>query len=201
VAKPDPAAAETDEPVFRFTIYADVTDATGETRTDQRTIQAGFATLQAELALEAWQTDTNPVVTKLMTTTLDGEPQAAVGKVSVFRLKEPPHVLRRPLVAAGYAPWARMPAPANDRDPADPEGWEAGALVLEKEFATDAAGKAQLAWPLGAGLYRAQLETKDRFGRRVSARRTIHVLKPDAAQLEVKIPHLVAALSWSLEPG
>ena len=39
VAKPDLSVAEKDEPIFHFTVYADVTDTTGETRSAQRTVQ------------------------------------------------------------------------------------------------------------------------------------------------------------------
>ena len=37
VARPAPSVSEKDEPVFHFTVHADVTDTTGETRSDQRT--------------------------------------------------------------------------------------------------------------------------------------------------------------------
>ena len=39
IAKPDLSVAEADEPVFHFTVHADVTDTTGETRSAQQTVQ------------------------------------------------------------------------------------------------------------------------------------------------------------------
>ena len=46
-AKPDLAVPEKDEPIFRYTVYADVTDTTGETRSNQRTVQVAYTALQA----------------------------------------------------------------------------------------------------------------------------------------------------------
>ncbi len=45
-AKPDPTVAEKDEPIFRYAVTADVTDTNGETRTGERTVQAGYTALQ-----------------------------------------------------------------------------------------------------------------------------------------------------------
>ena len=45
-AHPDPSVSEKDEPTFRFTVYADVTDTTGETRSDQRVINIAYTALR-----------------------------------------------------------------------------------------------------------------------------------------------------------
>ena len=49
-ARPDPSVSEKDEPRFQFTIHADVTDITGETRTDQRVVNVGFTALSVVVA-------------------------------------------------------------------------------------------------------------------------------------------------------
>ena len=74
-------------------------------------------------------------------------------------------------------------------------------MVLEKGFTTDAEGSAKLEFKLGPGVYRAMLETQDRFGKRVTARLPVRVLRPDDTKLAIKIPHLLAAPKWSFEPG
>ncbi len=53
-ARPDPSVLEKDEPTFRFTIYADVTDTTGETRSAQRVVNIAYTALQASLATDEW---------------------------------------------------------------------------------------------------------------------------------------------------
>ena len=45
------------------------------------------------------------------------------------------------------------------------------------------------------------LATQDRFQKKVTARLPLAVLKPEAKRLAVKVPNLVAAPKWTLEPG
>ncbi|MBI3418239.1 MAG: hypothetical protein HY043_23360, partial [Verrucomicrobia bacterium] len=199
-AKPDPAVSEKDEASFTFSVYADVTDTTGETRSANRSVNVGFAALTANLSADDWQIATKPVELKILTTTLDGEPQAAEGSVKIYRLKEPARVQRAPL-NEGY--W-RGDVEAGDKPEADlsnPNNWELGEVATEKNFATDAKGESVLSFPLGVGTYRAMLETKDRFGKKVTARLPIQVLDPGVNKLAIKIPHLLAAPEWSREPG
>ncbi|MCX7886049.1 MAG: MG2 domain-containing protein, partial [Verrucomicrobiae bacterium] len=96
-AEPDCAIPAKNEPVFVFTISADVTDTTGETRSDQRILRAGYTALQASLAANNWQTPDKPVIFTVETKSLDGDPQPATGTVTIFALKQPPKVERAPL--------------------------------------------------------------------------------------------------------
>jgi hypothetical protein len=199
VARPDPKVSETNEASFTFTVYADVTDSAGETRSDQRRVNVGFVALRASLTAEEWQTDDNPVELKIRTTTLDGEPQVAEGTVKIYELQAPARVHRRPLPGPTYFP---DPSDPSDRsDPSDPRTWPLGKVVAERGFTTDAEGRASLQVQLGAGAWRAVLETQDRFGKRVTAQCPLQVLRPADPKLGLKIPHLLAAPKWSIEPG
>src|SRR5207245_2555708 len=60
---------------------------------------------------------------------------------------------------------------------------------------------AQLEWELGAGAYRAVLETQDRFGKKVTGKLPLQVLQPGDSKLAIKIPHLLAAPEWEAQPG
>lgn len=203
-AKPDLAVPEKDEPIFRYTVYADVTDTTGETRSNQRTVQVAYTALQATLTADDWQSDAKDVEVKVLTTTIDGEPQAAKVGVRVFAVKQPAQVERarlqdqhhyhRPIFRGGKEV---EPKP----DPSNPDSWPLGEEVAFKEVSTDATGKALATFKLPAGIYRAILDGEDRFGKKISARLPIKVLKPDAKALALKLPNVVAAPKWSLEPG
>jgi len=50
-------------------------------------------------------------------------------------------------------------------------------------------------------IYRASLVTRDRFGKTVTARRTVQVLDPHDRHYVVKIPDHLDAPKWSVEPG
>ena len=79
--------------------------------------------------------------------------------------------------------------------------WPLGEMVAEQAFATDASGTVAKPFKLPAGPYRALLETSDAFGKPVTAVLPITVLDPQANRLDIKIPQLVAAPRWSVEPG
>lgn len=200
-AKPDRSISEKDEPVFQYTIYADVTDTNGETRSDQQAVRVGYTALQATLNAGEWQTTEKPVDLNIFTGTLDNQAQTADGAVKIYRLKQPEKVQRAEL--SGHYPywnrhWSGRPEPKPD--PSNPNSWELGEVAGEKPFKTDANGNTRLEFKLKAGIYRAMLETKDRFGQPVSARLNIQVVDPQAKHYSVKIPNCFTAPVWSVEP-
>ncbi|MEI8044205.1 MAG: MG2 domain-containing protein, partial [Verrucomicrobiota bacterium] len=204
-AKPDPKVPEKDEPTFVFQVNADVTDSAGETRSSDRAIRVGYTALEATISTDDWQTDSQPVELKLETRTLDGEPQVAEGNVKVYELQAPAKVQRPPLAP----PWHRPQVHAADQpDSADgtpdlstPNNWPLGKVVAEKGFTTGTNGTARLSFKLGAGAYRAVLETQDRFGKKVTGRLPLQVLQPGAAKLAIRIPQLLTAPGWEAQPG
>ena len=206
-AKPDPKVPEKDEPTFVFQINADVTDSAGETRSAERAIRVGYTALEAVMSADDWQTDGKPIELKLETKTLDGEPQVAEGNVKLYELQAPDQVHRPPL--AGYEPWryrrgfgggeAGKIEPGEDMS--NPNNWPLGKVVAEQGFTTGTNGVGKLSFKLAAGAYRAVLETQDRFGKKVTGKLPLQVLQPEAAKLAIKIPHLLAAPDWELQPG
>jgi len=205
-AQPDLSVPEQDEPVFEYTVYANVTDTTGETRSGQQTIRVGYTALQATLIADDWQTADKPVRVTIKTATLDGEGQLAEGSLKIYRLQAPDKVVRqdlggspmpRPLPRGGRVAGGEEPQP----NPADPNSWPLGEVVAEHGWTTDAGGDARFSGPLTAGAYRAVLETQDRFNKKVTAQWPIRVVDPAAKKLALKVPYLLAAPTWSVEPG
>ena len=102
---------------------------------------------------------------------------------------------------------ARIGAEDNDEDGkpdadlSNPNNWELGEVAVERGFTTDTNGTAKLSFTLAEGAYRVMLETQDRFGKKVTGRLPLQVLKPDAPALAIKIPNLVAAPDWEAQPG
>jgi len=202
-AKPDLTIPEKDEPTFHYTVHADVTDSTGETRSASKSVVVGYTALQANLTANDWQTAGQAVKVTLATQTLDGEGQAAKGTVKVYRLKAPQAVQRQDMLNRP-TPQQRGKRGINSEpkpDPSDPRTWELGDVVTTADFSTDKDGKKELTFNLDPGLYRAVAESQDRFGKPVSARLQVRVLKPDDPKLTLKLPHLFAAPKWTLEPG
>ena len=189
-AKPDLSISPEDEPIFSYRVHADVTDTTGETRSGARVVRAGYTALIATVSADAWQTRNEPAELIVTTQSIDGEAEPAAGTVRVYTLNQPEKVIRANLVSTGSQP-----------DPSNPDTWELAELVVEQSFQTDAQGLAALALDLEAGIYRALLETQDRFGQAVAAQHTIHVVDPRASDFGVHLANHFAAPKWSLEPG
>jgi len=200
-ATPDGSVPAKNEPVFTFSIHADVTDSTGETRSSSRDLRSGYTALQAVVSANDWQTSDKPVEIGISTTSLDGDPQSARGTLTLHALKQPKNVQRAAL--APQHTWWRRGGGEPAVDPTNPDSWELDERVVREAFSTDAksGGAAKIPVTLKPGIYRASIETKDRFGKTVTARRTIQVVDPSASRYSVKIPNYVAAPTWSLEPG
>ncbi|MBM4164761.1 MAG: hypothetical protein FJ222_10040, partial [Lentisphaerae bacterium] len=203
-ALPDLSVSEKTEPTFTFTVTADVTDTTGETRSDSQSLLAGYTALAATIRADAWQTQDKPVEWTLATTSFDGEPQAAEGTLKIHLLKQPERIERAALSENRPYWFYRSGRAANTEpqaDPANPDSWELAEVVAEQPFKTGATGELKLATPLKAGIYRAMLETKDRFGKTVTARQTMQVMDVKSATYPVRVAHQFAAPAWSVEPG
>lgn len=191
IAKPDRRVPASDQPTFFYRVSADVTDLAGETRSDERSIQVGYVALRARLDVPEWLPAGEPFPIEVHTTTLDGEPQVAEGSLKIHALQAPERVQRPSL----------FPEAGGEADLADPRQWPLGSVVQETGFTTDAEGKAQVTVALATGLYRAVLATQDRFGKAVTAELDLRVIDPAAETLALKIPSLVAAPAWTVEPG
>ena len=206
-ALPDRSVLPSDEPTFRYTVYADVTDLTGETRSDQKGVNVGYTALKALMAADDWQTEEEKVEIKVSTQTLDGEGQSAKGVIKIYKLKSPEKVQRARLSGhhPHYPQWVRVNGvrqrPVPEPDPANPNSWERGSVVVERKFDTDDDGNQSMKVDLKSGFYRARLETQDHFGKKVTAQLPLQVLNPPAKKFPLKVPNRVAAPTWSVEPG
>lgn len=199
-AAPDPRTDPADDPTFVFNIQVDVTDSTGETRSAQRRLRLGYRSLDAAMSVDEWLTADEPVTIRVTSATLDGQPRSIDGVIRIYAL-EPPDQIPLPRLPG----WPQSESDGEmDDDSATgaPESWPQGPLTAESGFTTDADGGTRVRFNLGAGMYRAVLETLDpSTGKRITAPMPIHVLDPNADRLDVPIPFFTAAETWSVEPG
>ncbi|GAB4491453.1 MAG: alpha-2-macroglobulin family protein [Raineya sp.] len=89
-AIPDLSVDKASEPVFNYTIYADVTDLNGETRSNETTIRVGYKALQisvpiANINQDEWKG--KPIA--IQTSNLMGEFEPAQGEIHIYKLKMP----------------------------------------------------------------------------------------------------------------
>jgi hypothetical protein len=213
-ARPDRSVPKESLPVFTYRVVADVTDPGGETRSDERSVNAGYTDVEAALSTAEWQAvkagEPAAVVITVASTTLDGEPRAAEGRLTVHRLVQPAEVARGDLQGGRPVPMPRMrrggagrvPRPPES-DPADPQTWAAGEAVFEEQLATEqATGKKIATANLPAGIYRATFEIPA-AGEvpAVKATTLVEVVDPAAKTYGVKRPFVMKPEKTSVEPG
>jgi len=88
-ATPDQSISRKDQPVFSYTIYTDVTDITGETRSQEMTVRASYQSLEINWQLPREVNVASLSKTALTATNMAGEPVNAQGKITFQRLVEP----------------------------------------------------------------------------------------------------------------
>ena len=196
--EPDVSVPEADEPTFQFAVYADVTDAAGETRSAERTFSVGYTALQLATQVGDWLPTGRDIELVIRARTLDGEPQPAEGLAKVYALRQPERVQRASLGEFRHS----RPGAGDERpDLSDPNQWELAELVLEQGFSIEAAGVTTNRFKLPAGAYRAMLESQDRFGKKVTARQPLVVVDPEAPRCRAEGAPVPRPATSSVEPG
>ena len=91
-ALPDRSIAKDRKPAFYFTVYVDVIDITGETHSEQRSVNLGYLSLKADIKVENEIDRTSEYSFGLETENLDGQFQAAQGQIKIYQLAAPEKV-------------------------------------------------------------------------------------------------------------
>ncbi len=203
----DNEAAKAEGTTFVYTVYADVTDGTGETRGGSQSIRLGDTAMEASLAAEKWQIVSEPVKISIDTKTLDGKPVAAEGVVEIFELAGPKSPVKAEL-AFDFGYWYWMFSSGGKRSVLDGDEnssnyalWPIGRSVDKKGFNTDGNVSASIEVKLAAGSYRAVLTSNDRFGNKVKSVLPIIVIDPSAKKFNVNVPEYFMVRSASVEVG
>lgn len=208
-ALPDPTISPEQLPVFNYTVYADVTDLSGETRSSQTVVNVGYVALSVDVNIpETLNREALPEIA-ITTENLNGEFEPASGTIMVYQLKDPGRIFRERLwqtpdkfILSKEEFYKAFPHDVYDNED-DFRNWERGAKVLDYAFDT-AKEKAFTPGDLAKqsqGKYVAELQTKDKFGKEIKLLKffTLYSLKEKA------VPD--HALSWSAavkgegEPG
>ncbi len=209
-AKPDTRAKRSEEPTFNFRISADITDSTGETRSNEKSIRLGYTSMEAAISTDPWQKTDRPVALSVRTSTLDGEPQKASGEVEIFSLRQPEKPVRPGLKTAGKT--ADFPGDGEEGvsevtdeevgvSSSEYQSWPQGDIVKKVSFATDEKGGCVLSVPLREGAYRARLTSKDPSGNKVSAMVPFLVLNGRIGRFPVTVPSYYVSKSQSINAG
>jgi uncharacterized protein YfaS (alpha-2-macroglobulin family) len=205
LARPDLSVPKESQPIFTFTVSADVTDSSGETRSGECRLRLGTVSLEAVLKAQDWQEQGKPAAFTVTASTLNGKPAAAAGTVEIFSLKGPEKPVPQELFGevSVVENEARRKGQVGFAATSDWRKWPEGALAAKKDFATSASGQPAciLKFDLKSGAYKARLKTKDKFGATVEALSYFVVLDPGSQDFNVRVPFFTAQKSAQVEVG
>ena len=206
-ALPDRAIPQKDQPVFDYTVYADVTDINGETRSSQQSVSAGYVALSVSWNLdEAMELDSLQHIT-LTTSNLAGQFQVATGEISIQKLLAPKQFFRQRLWEKPDV-WT-IPEADFRRDFPDyawkeednPDKWGGPDFARTVAFNTANDKMVDLNGNrMEAGYYRIILKTKDAYGTPVELKKVVRVWDDRAPQTRFDEPSAAAAKTV-LQPG
>ncbi len=204
-AKPDPSVSAASQPVFTFSITADVTDSAGETRSASGSVRLGFASLEAGIDGAEWQEPGRPVVLSVTTTTFNAKNIAARGVVEIFALQGPDKPVPADLIGEVDVRARRAAGKPGDgiRQSPDWRKWPDGSMAAKKAFETQGrpGEDLKLSFDLKAGAYKAHLKTQDRYGTPIESQFYFLVLDPGGIRFPAPVPFHAACRSSSIEVG
>jgi uncharacterized protein YfaS (alpha-2-macroglobulin family) len=205
---PDKSVDPQTLPVFTYTVYADVTDINGETRSGTLAVNAGYRSLQinAGIAEESKPRELKELF--ITTRNLNDVFVPAKVNIAIARLKSPAKVLRKRL-------WA-MPdqftmkesefRAAFPDDEYKEEGnylnWEKGETIHQQSWTTTAEGKVKIpeaTWYKN-GWYLIEISTKDAEGNEILEKKYTYVWAPGKKEAEQK-DFVTYTEQDSYEPG
>ncbi len=197
------------QPVFSYTIYADVTDLNGETHSVEQTVSVGYKALLADVAIAEKLDLKGANSFKLSTTNLNGQKVSASGEIKIYQLAAPSRVIRsrtwtRPdvIIMNENEFLQDFPNELYDNEN-DPETWERLKTVMTVSFDTEK-DSALLIGNLSGwnnGQYLLEILTKDAYGENVEVKKYFTAYDPGSNAIPVNQPDWLVVMKDKGEPG
>ncbi|MCW5921122.1 MAG: alpha-2-macroglobulin [Saprospiraceae bacterium] len=203
---PDADIPKKDRPMFDYTVYADVTDITGETRSSEQIVTASYVALQVNWGLRNEVELSSLDSISLETKNLAGQPQDAKGTIAFQPLRHPGKFFAErywqnpDLATIPKDEWTRLFPDFAWKDEDAPTKWEREDFIVPFEFNTAAANKVNLRKNLNAGWYIATLTTQDAFGEKIEIEKIVRVWDKNNRATQFEKPSATAEKTTN-EPG
>ncbi len=207
-AIPDGKIEKKMDPVFDYTVYADVTDINGETRSGEQSVSVSYKALMLVNNIPSQMPADSLKSLSIRTENMNGEYEPAIVKVTIYKQKEEKRLIRnryweRPdqFVMTKEEYVRHFPYDEYDNE-SDSKSWEKGQQVLEKTDSARENFKYDInTTKLDPGFYVIEMETKDKSGEPVKDIRYIELYDEKSNQLSRPDYLWSMAEKLSVEPG
>ncbi|MER3497910.1 MAG: alpha-2-macroglobulin [Chitinophagaceae bacterium] len=206
-AIPDLTIDKKFDPVFDYTVYTDVTDINGETRSGEETITAGYKSLLLHVTLPKRISTDSLKNISITTTNMAGEFEPATVKVNISKLKEEKRLIRerywqRPdqFVMSKQEYISLFPHDEYDNE-TDPKTWAKEKTIFERAAQTDSSSQFPVTNnQFTPGFYSIEVTAKDKDGAEVKDVVFIEVYDEKTNRLALP-EYLWTEGSKPIEPG
>lgn len=207
-AIPDLKIEKRFEPVFDYTVYADVTDINGETRSGEKSVSVSYKSLMLVSSIPSSMPADSLKKLSIRTQNMNGEFEPATVKVVISKLKEEKRLIRsryweRPdqFVMTKEEYIKSFPYDEYDNE-SDYKSWEKGEAIYEKSDSARVNGE----WSLvnkkfEPGFYTVEISTKTKNGEEVKDVKYIELFDEKSSQLNRPNYLWTGVLKTSVEPG
>ncbi|HRE37970.1 MAG TPA: alpha-2-macroglobulin family protein [Chitinophagaceae bacterium] len=207
-AIPDLKVDKKFEPVFDYTVYADVTDINGETRSGEKSVSVSYKSLMLVANVPSTLPADSLKSLSIRTQNMNGEYEPAIIKVTISKLKEEKRLIRnrfwqRPdqFVMSKEEYIKNFPHDEYDNE-SDYKSWEKGEQVFSKADSVNKNGS----WPIvhGSwlpGFYMVEISTKDKNGEEVKDVKYIELTDEKSNQLNQPDYLWTGIKKTTVEPG
>lgn len=192
-AMPDAGINKDYQPVYSYTIFADVTDNAGETQSGSMTVNVGSVGMIPDAQFPESAPQDSVLQCIISVKNVNGEPVPASGALEIFQLKSPDRLFRERLwdqpdtfVLTRNEYYKAFPHDLYDNEN-DVRSWtvlSALRSVSWKADGTDTLDLPTVNWP--AGMYKAVLKTEDSRGTKMEINRYFTVKKSGSGSVYPK---------------
>jgi len=207
-AIPDLKIEKKFEPVFDYTLYADVTDINGETRSGEKSVSVSYKSLMLVASIPATLPADSLKKLSIRTQNMNGEHEPATVKVTITKLKEEKRLIRdryweRPdqFVMSKEEYIKNFPYDEYDNE-TDYKSWGKGAEVFAKVDSSRVNGEwSMVNKKFEAGFYIIEISTKDKNGEEVKDVKYMELFDEKSNQLNGPDYLWTGAKKTTVEPG
>ena len=205
-AIPDLSVDRKTNPVFSYTVYADVTDINGESHPTETAVSVGYQALLVKTDLADDVNLEKGFQFSISSTNLNDVKESASGNIRIYKLRKPDQVLfkrkwQRPDRFTMTKKEFEKDFPGevyNDED--DVTTWPKE-NVFDVSFKTPADSLLKPAIAMQQGMYLIEIKTKDAFGEEVLYQKYFNAFQPKSKQTEATSPVFFTLLTPTVEPG
>ena len=192
---------------YTYTVYVDVTDVSGETRSSQTNVTVGKINLQLRADVKDAYPVNSDIAIKITTHNLNGQPLPATGKVTIFAIDAPKRLMRYrlwdtpDLHLMSEADFIKQFPRDQYATELDAASWKTGDALASDTWNTKENDSVLLPTQgLKQGVYRVVFEALDKSGETVRSEHTINLLNDGSYAAYPEYFHSVKSEN-SVEPG